>query len=280
MTQDAPLTRQDILSALRVANIQEGDVILVHNNIDLLRHLPGRPKRKEAMAILLDCFLEVLGPSGTLVVPAFNYDFCRGMPYDHKATPSQVGVFSNYVLKAPRALRSLHPIFSMAAVGPRAAELCEGVSKSAFGPESIFDRLYRANARVVFFNADFQTITFVHYVEQAVGVSYRYIKEFSGLVTIDGKTYEDTFTYLVRPLDDSVITELGRLYRRLMDRGLMIRVPLHEGFVLQVPAVDMVEETRRALLEDPYFLLAHPPEQTAAKQSGRAASAPPSPLRS
>ena len=39
------------------------------------------------------------------------------------------------------AIRSIHPFFSFSGIGPHAQSLFSGISKSSFGPESVFDRL-------------------------------------------------------------------------------------------------------------------------------------------
>ena len=93
------------------------------------------------------------------------------------------------ILFDSRSIRSFHPIYSFAGIGPESKSLFRNISKSSFGKGSVFERLHRINAKILFFNLNFALCTYVHYVEQKKGVSYRYLKEFSGLVEKNGKKF-------------------------------------------------------------------------------------------
>ena len=249
-----------VADALERAGVASGDTVLIHSDASLAMKLTGAEWWEDALSFLLHCFESFLGKAGTLLVPTFNYDFCRGKPYSHERSPSQVGLFTNHVRCQPRAVRSFHPIFSFAAIGPQARPLCEDVSRSSFGHDSVFDRLFHADAKLVFFNVSFESCTFIHYVEQKRQVGYRYLKDFTGDVTIGDRRYEDTFDFYVRYLDQDVETHLTPLAERMEGSGLMQRVQLDGGYILQVRCRDVYQEAMRALDEDPYVLLAHPPK--------------------
>src|SRR5690349_3509271 len=98
--------QQQLQAALQASGVQPGDLILVHSDASPLMPLLKADWWEDALAFLQSGFEAVLGPQGTLVVPTFNYEFCRGRPYDHERTPSQVGLFTNYVRADSRAVRS------------------------------------------------------------------------------------------------------------------------------------------------------------------------------
>jgi len=107
-----------IEESLIKVGVEQGDIVLVHSDSTVVREITGL-KWAEALNLLKDCFLNVLGESGRLIVPTFNWDFCNGKPYVHEKTRSQVGMFTNNVLFDDRSLRSFHPIYSFAAIGPQ-----------------------------------------------------------------------------------------------------------------------------------------------------------------
>ncbi|MFE9834633.1 aminoglycoside N(3)-acetyltransferase [Streptomyces sp. NPDC005551] len=137
-----------------------------------------------------DALLDVLGPGGTLVVPAFtpeNSDTSpayrrrvRGMtereradvrasmpPFVPDITPCPaMGVLAEAVRTTPGARRSAHPQTSFAGLGPRAAELLEGHDPHChFGERSPLARLYEAGARVLLFRVGFGVCSAFHLAE-------------------------------------------------------------------------------------------------------------------
>lgn len=140
-----------IKEALDEAGIKSGDVICVQSDVSPIMALSGLEWWVDVLALLKHCFVEVLGTEGTLLVPTFNWDFCKGKTYIHEKTPAQVGLFSNYILFDKSSIRSFHPVYSFVAIGPQAPALFEGISKSSYGENSVFHRLHQMNAKMVFF---------------------------------------------------------------------------------------------------------------------------------
>lgn len=252
-------TRSMLTDKLEQCGLSHGDTVLVHSDATAIRDLTGL-KWSEALTLLKDEILDVIGPSGTLVVPTFNWDFCSGKRYRHEKTRSQVGMFSQNVLSDKRSIRSLHPIYSFSAIGPASHNLLENISKSSFGNDSVFSRLHEANAKMLFFNVPFEVCTFVHYVEQMRGVDYRFLKNFTGEIDAMGDVYTDTFDFYVRYLDRDVINYFGRLSKLLISEGLMSNLLLEEKYTLMLTDCNAVYTTINEQLDsNPYYLLKSPP---------------------
>ena len=247
-----------IQEALKNVGIKEGDIVLLHSDSTAVREITGL-KWEVAMNLLKDCFLTVLGDGGTLIVPTFNWDFCKGKKYVHEKTRSQVGMFTNYILFDDRSIRSFHPIYSFAAIGPHKEVLLNNVSKSSFGDDSVFYRLHKINAKIVLFNFDLGT-TFVHYVEQKLGVDYRYIKYFTGQVSRDGLEYQDTFDFYVRYLDRDINVSLKKLHKYLFKTGKMKRMNIKNRLnICMFTCGDVNDVIIEKIIESPHFLLANQP---------------------
>ena len=154
--------------ALKRAGIRTGDVVCVQSDVSPIMELCGSEWWEDVLELVKNCYLSVIGASGTLLVPTHNWDFSSKVKtYMHKVTPSQAGLPTNYILFNESSIRSFHPVYSFAAIGPHGPALFEGISKSSYGENSVFHRLHLMNAKMVFFNLTLkQGATFIHYVEQ------------------------------------------------------------------------------------------------------------------
>jgi aminoglycoside 3-N-acetyltransferase len=181
---DEPLTRARMAEELRGLGLRAGDIVLVHSSLRRLGWVCGGP------AAVVQALLDVLGPDGTLVVPAHtgeNSDpkhwqnppvpeswwpvIREHMPaFDPAITPcDRVGVIPELVRNWPGAVRSDHPQTSFAAVGPAAAELMAGHRLgSQLGEESPLAALERADATVLLLGAGFDSCTTFHLAEYRV----------------------------------------------------------------------------------------------------------------
>ena len=162
---DTPRTRASIAADLRALGVTQACVLLVHSSLSSLGWVCGGP------VAVVGALLDVLGPSGTLVVPthtAGNSDPAtwenppipkswwptvrEQMPgFDPRLTPSTgMGSVAELVRTWPGAMRSEHPQMSFAAVGPHAEQITAGhVLESGMGEDSPLGRLYELDARIL-----------------------------------------------------------------------------------------------------------------------------------
>ncbi|MFF7638925.1 AAC(3) family N-acetyltransferase [Streptomyces canus] len=137
-----------------------------------------------------DALLDALGPSGTLVVPAFtpeNSDSSRAHrdlvahlsaaeaeefrasmpPFEPDTTPCPtMGALAECVRTTPGTVRSDHPQTSLAALGPRADELLAGHDpRCHLGERSPLARLYEADAQVLLLRVGFEVCSAFHLAE-------------------------------------------------------------------------------------------------------------------
>jgi aminoglycoside 3-N-acetyltransferase len=200
--------------------------------------------------------LHVLGEEGTLIMPTFNFDFCKGEPWDVRETPSHMGIITELVRQDERSCRVFHPIYSFAIIGKHAQALCAHRYKSSYGPDSVFGKLRQLDGKIMIVGLDYtNSMTFFHHVEELEGVDYRYMKEFTGQVTDwDGKTYEDTFTMLVRDLEKGVVTEVNPMGARMEEAGLVEIRQIGDAAVKLMDANEVYEFTAREMRKEPGLL--------------------------
>ncbi len=106
-----------IRAALRRAGVRRGATLMVHSSLSRFGYVEGGP------ATVVRALRDVLGPRGTLVVPTHSVSVLGAPPYDPRTSPATTGAIPEYFRKQPGVLRSPHPTHSVAALGPRAAEL-------------------------------------------------------------------------------------------------------------------------------------------------------------
>lgn len=243
----------DFLDALRECGIKEGDVVFVHADISVFGKLCSRDK-VFLLQSLVNTVTASVGEDGTIIVPTFSYSFCNGEIFDADHTKSKVGVFTEYFRKQPDVSLTKHPIFSVAIWGKRRNDLI-AVGRDSFGEDSIFGKIHRLNGKVVFLGAPFTSCTFLHYIEQAKGVPYRYVKEFQGKTREDGRERDDMCSYFVRDLTRNPVLDTAKLEKHFMDKGMMKRAQLAHGTVLAIDAEAFFNEGCKLLDSNiTYFL--------------------------
>lgn len=245
----------DVATALAQSGVQGGDTIFVHSDVAAF----GKPKTRTPNLLfegLLDALRAAVTEAGTVIMPTFTYGFCKGEPFDLENSPSTVGVLTEYFRNQGGVVRTAHPIFSVAIWG-RHKDRFLNVGADSFGPDSIFAHLHRHHAKTVVLGSPFgRSCTFVHYVEQACRVPYRYFKTFTGPVRINGHTHDDTCTFFVRRLDIDAVLDVSRLEQHLLENGCMTCVPLGAGRIMTIECDLFFKEASGLLKQDSCFLLA------------------------
>jgi len=176
-----PATVDSLAADLSSLGIAPGIVLLVHSSLSSLGWVSGG-----AVAVIL-ALEQVLGPKGTLVMPAHSGDLSdparwkeppvpqdwwgkirESMPaFDPEVTPTRdVGVVPECFRKQKGVLRSSHPQDSFSSRGPKA----EAITKAhglefGFGEKSPLARLYEQDAWVLMLGTDFLCNSSLHLCE-------------------------------------------------------------------------------------------------------------------
>ena len=246
-----------VTDALRSVGVEPGSVVLVHPDAIVAAQFPDMPN-EQRLDLLIEAINAAIGADGTLVMPAFSYSFTKGEAFDVRNTPSAVGLVTERFRTQPGVRRTADPIFSFACRGPRASELCAIPASECFGGESVFAAFHRWNARIVNLGCSMtQGGTFVHYVETAHGVNYRYKKIFSGtVISADSEAREGSVVYNVRDLARRSDADLRRLQKRLADEGKLRTAEVGRARIIAANACDLFDTAWKMLDEDPVSLIA------------------------
>jgi aminoglycoside 3-N-acetyltransferase len=218
------------------SGIEKGDTVLIHSSLQRTIRRYGTQGMDISPEMVLDSFLEAVGPSGTILLPLFNFDFAKGIPFDIRRTPSRMGALTEAGRVHPGAVRTGHPIYSFAAIGAK-AERFRGVDNfSGYGEDSPFALLRELDGKIAVLDlADQDSVTFYHHVEEMHKVPYRYHKTFSGNYRDQcGKTAVRSYGLFVRDLEQGVLTHVNPAGELLWERGLYKGCRPREGSGLRV----------------------------------------------
>jgi aminoglycoside 3-N-acetyltransferase len=145
---------ESLADDLRALGIIPGSSVLVHSS---LRSVGTVERGAEG---LVDALLAAVGPEGTVMVPTFTYDTAR---FDPRATPGRTGAVAEALRRRARAVRSLHPFYSVAALGPLSVELTRGHDLlPGTGIGSPLDRLAAACGLILLLGVGHDRSTTIH----------------------------------------------------------------------------------------------------------------------
>jgi len=166
--------------------------------------------------------IQLIGKNGTILVPTYNWDFCKGKTYNFYRTPSSVGSLGNYVLNRKDFKRTRNPIYSFAVMGKDQHKICKLSPKSCFGLNSPFEYLIKNKAKNLFVGFDDyrEGFHFPYVAEEKAVVNYRYLKTFSAKYKIKNKTYNNFKTTMyVRKMNLNIKTKVDDSLKKILKKN-------------------------------------------------------------
>ena len=218
-------------------------------------------KIEDGLSGLYKAFRNQIGQEGTLIVPTFTYSFRRNEIFDVRNTPAgvEIGSFAEYVRKLPGAIRSTDPLFSMAAIGPKAKELMNRTSHNCFGEGSIYEKLFDINTLFIALGITYSTgITAFLHLELLAGVDYRKKMRFDGQsIGYDGKIYDDWAIHFARDEKKypKAYTNRDPLGKRMEEKGISKAIDFGSGHHIALHAQPFKKYVLSELEKDPHTML-------------------------
>ena len=244
-----------IVEALKAMKIQSSTSIFIHCDAMVVGQFPGLGN-KNGFEIFFSTLESYLSPLGTLIVPTFSYSLTKGEIFDVQRTPSSVGMMTEYFRGRPGVRRTKEPIFSVAVSGNRSREIAQLTTKNCFDDNSIFGWLAKNKAHVVGFGVNPNSITFTHYVEQLIGVDYRYFKLFKGkVVGTNNKEVDCELKYYARDLDSSLELNLINLVSKMKEEQVWFETKIKRVGIWSFKCEDFIRVLKENLPKNPNLLM-------------------------
>ena len=214
---------EELKTALKNFGVHKGDILYVASDITrLMYHASYQYEIKTLaeygayMSELVNCFQDFIGAEGTLMLPVFTWDFCRGKEFSVKTTKGETGALNNWVLKNRSDFRrTQHPIYSFMVWGKDADFLVSLENTDSWSEDSPFGYCRKNQVKNLMIDVvPGKCSTFMHYTERCLQVPWRYMKDFIGDYTdADGNTSRRKYSMFVRDLDiiSEHFTDLSQL---------------------------------------------------------------------
>lgn len=176
-----PITKEGLVDDARRLGVSPGDVLLVHSSLSAIGWVVGGART------VIEALVEVVGSDGTLVMPAFSGDLSdpsdwrnppvpvswidqirEAMPaFDPDRTPTrQMGWIAETFRKWPGAMRSIHPVSSMTALGPHTMRIMERHEIAySLGDASPMGKIYELDGRVLLIGVGHDRNSSLHLAE-------------------------------------------------------------------------------------------------------------------
>ena len=260
--EKSTLGHKDLMDSLRKIGLCSGDTILVHSglfNLGALEHKSA----EENLELIYQSIMEVIGKEGTLVVPAFFYEYGRwDEVFDIVETPvsKELGAFSKFISDKAEAIRSLHPLTALAAIGKNADFITNGNCKTSYGVGSAWDRFYESNGKMLFLGVNLSSMTFVHYVEHRVGVPHVYNKFHTTPVLKNGENITSEIISSVRFLDYDIVYAKESYTEMFRSAGILKEEKIGSSISYLVDAKEAFSFLVEELNKNIFCLLRNKPE--------------------
>jgi aminoglycoside 3-N-acetyltransferase len=243
--------QEQIAEALQTLGLHTGNIVFVHSSLSSIGYVEG------GADAVVDAFLDVLGSTGTLVVPTFTFSH-GGTPnpvFDPIRDPSEMGRITEVTRRRPGARRSCHLLHSVAALGPHAEDITAVHGPSAWAADGPFWKLYELNAHILMLGVPYLRCTFFHVIEQLVQVRYRQWRKVDARVQEpDGRKRPlPAFSYSPRP--GFVGNDFNKFGAMLEERGLAQVGAVGNAVTRRFRARDALEVGLAEYRKDPLLLV-------------------------
>ena len=234
-------------------HLTKGDTIYCHSAIGYFGRLHDCHSADDLCECFFDSIFEIIGDSGTLIVPTYTHSFPKNEIFNPNTSVSKMGIFSEWVRKHQDSLRVIDPCYSVSVVGKNKEHFIKNPTENSFGKNSVFDKFFNLNGRILCFN--FPGNTFIHYIERKLNVNYRFDKIFYGLIEENGVLVDAKSIIYVRFLSDDSLEHTPINYEiEGRKSGLIKSVKLGRGEMSSVSSQGVHETISNNIKNRPYFL--------------------------
>lgn len=240
------MNKSDLIKGIKKLGLGSGDTVMVHSSLGSIGRIKGGAKT------VVEAFLGVLGPTGTLVAPTF---VSGGEVFNPDKDPTGLGAIAEEIRRHPRAVRSRHPLASVAAIGEKAEDLVKDHEKAptAHGDATPYTRLAEMGGTVVMLGVDLDRCTLLHTPEALCELPYLSTKR-KKYLDANGEERTGTYRHFPGPHRNFI-----GLDRHLREKGIVKLGQLGHAVVRVMKAKPLVEEVTALLKKDPAAVLCDNP---------------------
>ena len=207
---------------------------------------------------LLISLKKKIGNQGNIIVPTSTLNLTNtNKIYDPKKTKSYLmGIFSEYVRNQKNSFRSNHPLWSFSGVGKNVKKVLGNTSHSAYGDGSVFYNLLSFDTYFISLGEPNASIGMVHYVENLIGVPYRYNKEVFVRVKEKNKIVKKYCLLGVRFKSKYIISNNNeKIINQLYKMNTFKKLKINKGNIYICKYESIISNLRKIILKNPRIWL-------------------------
>lgn len=244
--------KNDIISALKEAGVQQGQSIMVHISLSSLGFVCGGAQT------VIEALLDSVGKCGTIMMPAQswkNLDPETGVhweepeewwqairdywpAYNKDITPTNtMGAVAEMFRKWPGAVRSEHPARSVSAYGRFAEYLTQNHDLSdIFGESSPIGKLYELDGYVLLMGVGYDKNTSLHLADVRAEYPNKHFVTESSAMMINGERVWKSYQTLY--VDGEDFEEIGNAFEECSN---VSKIPLGNGIIRFMKQRELVD---------------------------------------
>ena len=169
---------QDFEIGLKKIGIKNTKNLFVTSNLKSISKI--RLPKNDKLNLLLNSLKKIMGKNYTIFTPTATLNLCNtNFAFDVNKTPSfQMGPFSEFIRLQKNSLRSMHPFWSVSAIGKN-KNCLRNVSKHSYAYGSPWSKMLSLDTTQLNLGIHpSKAVTLIHHIETIAGVPYRFNKEF------------------------------------------------------------------------------------------------------
>lgn len=152
------ISKSQLVTNLHQLGLESGMNLMVHSSLSQIGYPIGGAN------MVVEALLEVIGDQGTLMMPSFNHRSAE--IFNPMTTPTINGAIPEAMWRRMEAVRSLHPTHAVTAIGPKAAEYCEGhLEIGIWAEDSPIGRLIHGGGYILSLGVTHESSTAYHVAE-------------------------------------------------------------------------------------------------------------------
>lgn len=209
-------------SYFKYLDIKKGDHLLIHSDLRNLFRILFKEKIKLTPDEMIDFFVNLVGPNGSVSFPTFNFDFCNIGLYSFNNTISKMGILSEAARKNKYGNKTWNPVYSFKIFGNVPKKIIERKNYNSLGKDTFFDWLNINKGKIIIINLpDQKSMTIYHHFEELKLVDWRYHKKFKGIyIDKNEKKTDLEISIFVRKIDNNIVTDVSGMEKLLWKKKL------------------------------------------------------------
>ena len=258
----------------RDVSITENSIVWLHSGILGLGLIKG------GLDTITEAFSRVL-PQGALVIPSFTYSWCNSKVFDPLTSECpDMGAYGKVAWKDKRFKRNSNPNFSISVMDQTSDKRVEKALSldetkyTCFGEGSVFDQMYRLSeelpGKIVLLGGAHNDVvfrtTFLHYIEEKIGVPYRYQKTFK-----NPQNSKESVVQLVRYMSQDEYHEVNgnnalkftfpikekylKLGEDIVKNKMLLQSPFGYSTSKAISIIDLCDWLEKKIKKDTQYLL-------------------------